>query len=333
MNKILNSIFVFILSSVVILSITNCKKSDNPIRYQSGIFPDTVINLSGINSAYDDYNSNLFQLGADVPIVFSSNRGSQGGQFDFVQGIISYNFDQGSGDFFLESAMIDDPFYRSLIKTVNTAGDDFGPYGLYSPADGYEYLILSSVNTNGDLDFYFARNVPYFGTSAPLIEGPFPVSLLNTASNDAYISFDTKLDSAYFSSDAEGNFNIYFHTRSRDASIFDWLIGSYEASSPVDGVNSSNDDKCPFVYKDVMVFASDREGGFGGFDLYYSLFKEGKWSAPVNFGASINTPSNEYRPVIAGCENFQNQYMVFSSDRPGGLGEFDLYFAGVDFSE
>jgi len=34
----------------------------------------------------------------------------------------------------------------------------------------------------------------------------------------------------------------------------------------------------------LMVFASDRAGGFGGFDLYYSRLQNGKWSAPVNFG-------------------------------------------------
>jgi len=30
---------------------------------------------------------------------------------------------------------------------------------------------------------------------------------------------------------------------------------------------------------------------------------------------------------------FTNWFMVFSSDRPGGFGGYDLYFTGIDFEE
>jgi hypothetical protein len=79
-----------------------------------------------------------------------------------------------------------------------------------------------------------------------------------------------------------------------------------------------------------MVFASNREGGLGGYDLYYSVFTKGQWSAPVNFGPSINTASDEYRPVLGSDEEFTNVFMMFSSNRPGGHGGFDLYFTGID---
>ena len=65
-----------------------------------------------------------------------------------------------------------------------------------------------------------------------------------------------------------------------------------------------------------MVFTSNRPGGFGGYDLYYSVFKNGKWSSPVNFGPRINTASDEYRPLIGYHPDFTNIYMIFSSDRP-----------------
>ena len=79
-----------------------------------------------------------------------------------------------------------------------------------------------------------------------------------------------------------------------------------------------------------MVFTSNRAGGFGGFDLYYSLLKNGKWSEPINFGAKINSEFDEYRPVLIneGVSETQTM-MVFSSNRTGGLGGFDLYFVGI----
>ena len=82
-----------------------------------------------------------------------------------------------------------------------------------------------------------------------------------------------------------------------------------------------------------MIFTSNRPGGFGGYDLYYSVFRKGKWSSPVNFGPGINTSSDEYRPVIGYHPDFTNNFLMFSSNRPGGKGGFDLYFTGVNFPE
>ncbi|MDO9580238.1 MAG: hypothetical protein Q7J06_06670, partial [Bacteroidales bacterium] len=104
-------------------------------------------------------------------------------------------------------------------------------------------------------------------------------------------------------------------------------------ATKVDSVNSSYDDKCPIVFRNIMVFASDREGGLGGFDLYYTIFKNGNWSSPVNLGPEINSADNEYRPVIGFHPDFENLFMMFSSDRAGGKGGFDLYFTGIEFPE
>jgi hypothetical protein len=82
-----------------------------------------------------------------------------------------------------------------------------------------------------------------------------------------------------------------------------------------------------------MLFSSNRPGGIGGYDLYYSLFKKGNWSTPVNLGSKINTEYDEYRPLLGYHPDFTNMSMVFSSNKPGGSGGYDLYFTGVDFSK
>ena len=329
-----NRLTVLVFSLFIIsFSLTDCKKEENPIKFPKGTFPDTVMNMSGINSAYDDYNIALYQIYGDAPIVFSSNRKSSGGQFDLEQASISFTFDQTNGDFQITNGMYNNLFLDKLINTVQTAGNDFGPYRLFSSLDGYEYLILSSENEAGDLDLFYTKNRPVFDISLPSIDGPFPVNIINTSSNDAYLCFDSNQDSAYFISDRDGNFDIYLLSRPEEKEISSWFDLEYASPVKVDSVNSTFNDKCPLVFRNIMIFASDREGGLGGFDLYYSVFKKGKWSSPVNLGPKINSSGNDYRPVVGYHTDFTNYFMMFSSDRTGGKGGFDLYFTGIDFPE
>ena len=95
-------------------------------------------------------------------------------------------------------------------------------------------------------------------------------------------------------------------------------------------LSSQNDDKCPFILGNMLVFTSDRPGGYGGFDLYYSLYSNGLWSSPVNFGSKINSTYDEYRPIVKIVNGFKNNFMIFSSNRPGGLGGYDLYYVGIE---
>jgi hypothetical protein len=45
---------------------------------------------------------------------------------------------------------------------------------------------------------------------------------------------------------------------------------------------------------------------------------------PVNLGPDINSAANEYRPVLGVDLKFENHFLIFSSDRPGGKGGYDL---------
>jgi len=325
--------FLVLTIIIIMACIAACKKTENPIKFPLGTFPNSVINLEYLNSAYDDYNCDINQLYGEMYLLFSSNRGSSGGQFDFEQGMVSFIFDQTTGLFSHYTNMSNVPFLTSLINTANTDGDDFGPFSLFSTVDGYEYLITASENTDGNLDFFYFKNRPVYGSSVPDIMGPYPAPLLNTSADDAYICFDTDQDSAYFSSDIGGDFDIYLKIKPEETEIATWLDGDYSASEKVDSINSTSQDKCPLIYKKVMLFASDRPGGMGGFDLYYSIYRNGKWNSPVNLGPDVNTSSDEFRPRIWVHHEFTNHFLIFSSNRPGGKGGFDLYFTGVTLPE
>ncbi|HEX2922188.1 MAG TPA: PKD domain-containing protein [Bacteroidales bacterium] len=73
-----------------------------------------------------------------------------------------------------------------------------------------------------------------------------------------------------------------------------------------------------------LYFASDKPGGLGGSDIYYSENKNGEWSEPVNMGPVINSSSDDSFPYIHSTGK-----LYFASDRPGGQGKLDLYSTSV----
>ncbi len=72
----------------------------------------------------------------------------------------------------------------------------------------------------------------------------------------------------------------------------------------------------------TMFFASTREGGMGGTDIWMSeIDKNGNWSPPVNCGAAINSDGDEEAPYIAP----DGLTLYFSSDGHPGFGEMDIF--------
>jgi outer membrane protein OmpA-like peptidoglycan-associated protein len=71
-----------------------------------------------------------------------------------------------------------------------------------------------------------------------------------------------------------------------------------------------------------LYFASDKPGGFGGSDLYYSLWKSDRWEDPVNLGPIINTKGNESYPFVNAAGE-----LFFSSDGHPGFGGKDIFFS------
>ncbi len=72
----------------------------------------------------------------------------------------------------------------------------------------------------------------------------------------------------------------------------------------------------------TLFFCSDREGGFGGYDIYsIKRLPTGEWSEPRNLGASINTSKDDMYPSIRGNGNV----LYFASDGYPGLGGLDLF--------
>jgi outer membrane protein OmpA-like peptidoglycan-associated protein len=71
----------------------------------------------------------------------------------------------------------------------------------------------------------------------------------------------------------------------------------------------------------ILIFASDMPGGFGGTDLYFSVRSgKGPWTRPVNLGKKINTEGNELFPYLD-----HSGKLYFASTGHAGLGGLDLF--------
>lgn len=322
-------LFFFAVLSILLL-FTGCRDEPLAINYKLGIFPDSVMALEGLNTVHDDYNMDIEagMINARLPVVFSSNRQSAGGEFDLTHGLIWYTFGQTTGSFQLESEIVRDLFLDRLTTAFNTSGNEFGPLRFFNSRNGLEYMAAATESDENGLEIVYTSYIPAF-TNLPVVEPPVAATLFNSPSDDAYLSLGTTLDTAWFCSDRGGNFDIYMLTRPAGVSLDEWFTSPAMTPTLVDSINSAWDDKCPFVRGRYMVFASNMPGGMGGFDLYYSVFRNGKWSSPVNMGPGINSAANEYRPVLGKDLKFGNYFLIFSSDRPGGKGGYDLYFTGI----
>ena len=72
----------------------------------------------------------------------------------------------------------------------------------------------------------------------------------------------------------------------------------------------------------ILFFASDREGGFGGKDIYMSKkMPDGKWGKAINLGPSINTKEDEDAPFI----HSDGATFYFSSKGHNSMGGYDIY--------
>lgn len=76
-----------------------------------------------------------------------------------------------------------------------------------------------------------------------------------------------------------------------------------------------------FADERTIYFASNRDGGYGGTDIYSArMDSRGRFSRITNLGPEINTPGNELFPYVS-----RDGRMYFASDGHPGFGALDLF--------
>lgn len=208
-----------------------------------------------------------------------------------------------------QDSIFDSISWRSMPSYINSRNSDYG--SLLSP-DG-KYLWYTSLAPSR----FEKENIWRVEKLATGWGRPYPVDELNTDKNEAIGSFSVDGNTAYMF----GNFrrnqvdgDIYYST-------FD---DSWKEPVSIDAINSPQVEAHPMVWRDsLMFFSSSRDGGYGEFDIYLSIKRDGVWSEPINLGSQINTPGSEQTPFL----DSDGRTLFFSSDKHPGFGGFDLFRA------
>lgn len=125
----------------------------------------------------------------------------------------------------------------------------------------------------------------------------------------------------YFASDMPGGYG--------KSDLYYSELSNGQWSKPVNlgpKINTEGNEFFPFISNDgVLYFASDGLGGLGGLDIYFSVPEHGIFTTTQNMGYPVNSPKDDFGLALdsTGMKGY------FSSNRPGGKGDDDLYFLRI----
>ena len=213
---------------------------------------------------------------------------------------------------------------------INTPGVQFGP-AIYG-----ENLVFVArprrgpVNPRTQETFFTFFRAPLAPDGTPGRPKRFSTELSSNynegpasfANDDRVIYFTrTQLNSGTTVEDARGRAHLGIFSAYR--AQYDWAD---VRALPFNGRTFSNQHPSASPDGRRIFFASNRPGGYGGYDLYFSDFRGGQWGAAINLGPEINTEGDEAFPHF-----HPSGRLFFSSNGHGGRGGHDLFM--IDLSE
>jgi len=281
---------------------------ENPVPFEPVI-------VEGVSSAYDDY----------LPLI-----SPDGSLALFTKAYMKKEINSIYGDRFVEEF------------TVSKASDDKGL--IFSPGEPLPYPFNSGKNQGAasisidnktlfiticefvsrdydNCDIYMSTRTGD-GWSELKSLGP-NINGVKTWESQPSISADGK--TLYFASIRESNIgfdpdnptsDIYYSTKDEKGN---WT----KARNLGPKINTPGNEKSPFIHSDsqTLYFSSDGHLGIGGYDIFFSKFRDNDWTKPVNIGYPINTKNNDLGFVV----NTQGTKAYFASNKLNGKGGWDIY--------
>ncbi len=214
------------------------------------------------------------------------------------------------------------------VKIENMGEAINSPFADYSPVLTADESILifttrRAESTGRNLDYaglffediYISHKTDSLWSKAVSIDRP-----INTIGNEATVGISIDGQTILIYKDDNGDGNIYATSLNGEL----WSV----PEKLNDNINTTSWEPSAFISADgnTMYFTSNREGGFGGRDLYSSKkTTSGDWGIAVNLGPTINTPFDEDAPFI----HPDGVTLYFTSNGHKTMGGFDIFSANM----
>jgi hypothetical protein len=215
--------------------------------------------------------------------------------------------------------------HRSIIKnignTINSPNSEYAP--LIAPDESIMYFTSRREGSTGNLkdiygnnyeDVYVCQKNDEGKWSEPKNVGP-PI---NTNTHDACValSFDGNQMMIYRTSDDMLTGDLYISRIGFNGWTNPEKLGP-EINTPFIETSA-----CFSTDTSVIYFSSNKPGGLGGKDIYrIKKLPNGRWSSPMNLGATINTEKDDDSPFL----HPDGTTLYFSSKGHNTMGEYDVF--------
>lgn len=217
------------------------------------------------------------------------------------------------------------PFNPVKVKDICTGADELLP--LITP-DG-SYIFYTRRNMKGgemQEELTLSKRITPSDSSLELFSKGNPMtSPFNDGRNmgGATITIDNQ---NFFITICEYQREGYTSMKNCDIYLTQYLNNNWTPLKKLDNpVNTAVFEGQPSITADgkILYFSSNREGGYGGYDIYRALKdNNGNWTIVHNLGPTINTKGDEKTPFI----HSDGQTLYFSSNGYTGMGGFDIYY-------
>lgn len=292
--------FITISSLLLILLATNLKAQ------QASVYK--VSRLSFNTNSFNEISPVIFSDG----LIFCSDK-----RFSGIKDRTAYDGRRLFNIYFVERK--DSTGWKKPEEIISERSSLFNNGPLSLAPDGKTVYFTSEIETGVQ-----ARNRRYKNRSGIFtaeLSGANLLSVRPFKYNDALFSLGQPSISndgkyLFFASDrpgGEGGSDIYY---------CEFINGDW--GPPVNmgpEVNSPAADNYPFMHPSgKLYFTSDRPGGLGGLDIYYTIMSFGNWMRPVVLPEPINTSSDDFAFVAE--DSFQTGYFASNRRRNDDIYEF-----------
>jgi outer membrane protein OmpA-like peptidoglycan-associated protein/tetratricopeptide (TPR) repeat protein len=237
-----------------------------------------------------------------------------------------------------------DPRWRSNCLDINTAmGDNFP--SVMERGEEEKYMVITTSRSEAkNNEIFEAYNEGYSDLYMAKIEddttfGPMENmgKRINKKYNDGNATFSPDGMTMYYSVCNQGKlgYGCSIYETKYDSRSSKWgkprLVEGLKGTKEV-VVDSRGKVKKVATYDvhpnlssdgNTMYFVSDRDGGEGRLDIWYSTFEGDSWSEPQNLGKRINTAFDDISPDVSN----DGATLYFASNGRIGFGGFDLYMS------